>query len=91
MVKREKVNVGTPIYAMGFATKNRLLIGGGGGSSRSGVQNTVVGLDQSLLIAGPLLTWDYWRGNSPCTSWIRGLSRLSWRSPTSFQLAATLS
>lgn len=41
--RREKTVVNMPVYAMGFATKNRLLIAGGGGSSRSGVLNAVVG------------------------------------------------
>ncbi|KAI9032173.1 WD40-repeat-containing domain protein [Hyaloraphidium curvatum] len=38
---REKVSLDFPVFSMGFATKNRLIVGGGGGSSKSGVKNAV--------------------------------------------------
>jgi hypothetical protein len=36
------VNVGIPIFALGFTAQDELVIGGGGGSGRTGVTNKVV-------------------------------------------------
>lgn len=35
-------NVGIPIFALGFTAKDELIVGGGGGSGRTGVTNKVV-------------------------------------------------
>jgi hypothetical protein len=35
-------NVGIPVFALGFTAKNELVVGGGGGSGRTGVKNKIV-------------------------------------------------
>jgi prolactin regulatory element-binding protein len=35
-------NVGIPVFALGFTSKDQLVIGGGGGAGRTGVTNKIV-------------------------------------------------
>lgn len=37
-----KVSVGIPVFGLGFTRDNQLILGGGGGASRSGVKNKLV-------------------------------------------------
>lgn len=37
-----KVSVGIPVFGLGFTHNNQLILGGGGGASRSGVKNKLV-------------------------------------------------
>ncbi|KAJ3344061.1 hypothetical protein HDU93_003224 [Gonapodya sp. JEL0774] len=41
-LKTEMKDVKFPVYSMGFATKNRLFVAGGGGSTKTGVKNVIL-------------------------------------------------
>ena len=43
-----KVSVGIPVFGLGFTKKNQLILGGGGGASRSGVKNKLVILTKMI-------------------------------------------
>jgi hypothetical protein len=51
---KDTVELPFPVYSIGFATKNRMLVGGGGGINRNGIKNAIVSIYVSC-VAWPVL------------------------------------